>query len=68
MSAPAASALSPKEVAQQLGFCTKTVLSLIKRGELAPVYRINKRVIRVPQEAVDRYLKACTLDAECSSG
>ena len=53
--------LSPKEVSQQLGFCTKTVLRLIKEGKIAPVYRINKRVIRVPQQAVDRYLYDCRM-------
>lgn len=52
-------ALSPKEVAQQLGLCTRTVLKRINTGEIAPAYRINKRVIRVPQSAVTAYLTRC---------
>ena len=50
-------ALSPKEVAQQLGLCTRTVLKRIHSGEIAPAYRINQRVIRIPQSAVTEYLK-----------
>jgi len=49
--------LSPKEVAQQLGLCTRTVLKRIHSGEIAPAYRINQRVIRIPQSAVTEYLK-----------
>lgn len=52
-------ALSPKEVAGQLGLCSKTVLSRVRDGSIQPVYRINKRVIRIPQEAIDNYLTAC---------
>ena len=52
-------ALSPKEVAGQLGLCSKTVLSRVRDGSIQPVYRINKRVIRIPQEAIDNYLPAC---------
>jgi excisionase family DNA binding protein len=52
--------LSPKEVAQQLGLCSKSVLKLINKGSIHPVYRINKRVIRISQQAVDDYLKACS--------
>lgn len=52
-------ALSPKEVAQQLGFCTRTVLKRIHSGEITPAYRINKRVIRIPQSAVTEYLNRC---------
>lgn len=51
--------LSPKEVAQQLGLCTKTVLTRIKSGDIHPVYRINKRVIRIPQSSIDAYLARC---------
>ena len=58
------STLSPKEVAQQLGLCTKTVLKRVREGSIQPVYRINKRVIRIPQEAIDRYLTAC--QSSCS--
>ena len=50
-------ALSPKEVAQQLGLCTRTVLKRIHIGEIEPAYRINQRVIRIPQSAVTEYLK-----------
>ena len=50
-------ALSPKEVAQQLGLCTRTVLKRIHSGEIEPAYRINQRVIRIPQSAVTEYLK-----------
>ena len=50
-------ALSPKEVAQQLGLCTRTVLKRIHSGEIAPAYHINQRVIRIPQSAVTEYLK-----------
>lgn len=62
MSTQTSPTLSPKEVAQQLGLCTKSVLVLVKAGDIAFVYRINKRVIRIPQEAVDNYLKACASD------
>lgn len=50
---------SPKEVALQLGFCTKTALKLIKNGQIRPVYRINARVIRIPESSVQAYLKRC---------
>ena len=53
-------ALSPKEVAQQLGFCTKTVLKLVKKGQIRPVYRINARVIRIPESSLQAYLKRCS--------
>lgn len=49
--------LSPKEVALQLGFCTKTTLKLIKNGQIGPVYRINARVIRIPESSIQAYLK-----------
>ena len=52
-------ALSPKEVAQQLGLCTRTVLKRIDSGEIEPAYRINQRVIRIPQSAVTEYLNRC---------
>jgi excisionase family DNA binding protein len=56
--------LSPKEVAQHLGFCSKTVLKLIKLGKIQPIYRINARVIRIPESSVKAYLKRCKdLDA-----
>lgn len=51
--------LSPKEVGLRIGLCSKTVLKLINSGDIAPVYRMNKRVIRIPEFAVDAYLKAC---------
>ena len=54
--------LSPKEVGLRIGLCSKTVLKLINAGEITPVYRMNKRVIRVPQFAVDAYLSACEAD------
>ena len=53
-------ALSPKEVALQLNFCTKTVLKLIKKGQICPIYRINRRVIRIPESSVRAYLKRCS--------
>ncbi|HAV14117.1 MAG TPA: hypothetical protein DCX06_11595 [Opitutae bacterium] len=53
------STYSPKEVAQQLGFCTKTVLSLIKKGQIHPIYRINARVFRIPESSVQAYLRRC---------
>lgn len=43
---------SPKEVALQLGFCTKTVLNLINKGYIQAIYRINARVIRIPESSV----------------
>jgi len=49
-------AYSPKEVAQQLGFCNKTVLKLVRDGKIAPVYRVNKRVLLIPPFAVERFL------------
>lgn len=48
---------SPKQVAGKLAVCTKTVLNLIDKGQLSPVYRINPRVIRIPRQAVDSYLQ-----------
>jgi excisionase family DNA binding protein len=66
MSDQAAPTLSPKEVALQLGLCTKTVLKLIKEEDIAPVYRMNKRVIRIPQASVDRYLRACAGHSEAA--
>ena len=65
MTESATIALSPKEVSLQLGFCSKTVLKLINQGSIAPVYRINKRVIRVPQQAVDQYLSTCRTQDYC---
>lgn len=53
-------AKSPKEVAQDLGFCTKTVLNLIKNGHIQPIYRINARVFRIPQSSVQAYLDRCS--------
>ena len=53
------STYSPKEVAQQLGFCTKTVLKLVKKGQIQPIYRINARVIRIPESSVQAYLQRC---------
>jgi excisionase family DNA binding protein len=61
MTTPAAPRhLSPKEAAQQLGLSTRTVLKRVAEGRISPVFRINTRVIRIPQEAVDRYLADCT--------
>lgn len=54
------STYSPKEVAQKLGFCTKTVLKLIKNEDIQPVYRINPRVIRIPESSIGEYLKRCS--------
>ena len=51
--------LTPKEAAYQLGLSPKTVLKRIREGQIQPVYRINARVIRIPQEAVDEYLEIC---------
>ena len=51
--------LSPKEAAHQLGLSPKTVLKRIREGQIYPVYRINARVIRIPQEAIDEYLDIC---------
>ena len=53
------STYSPKEVALQLGFCTKTVLKIVKRGQIYPIYRINARVIRIPESSVQAYLRRC---------
>ncbi len=51
--------LSPKEASYQLGLSTRTVLKRIREGQIYPVYRINARVIRIPQEAIDEYLDIC---------
>ena len=56
--------LSPKEVGLRIGLCSKTVLKLINSGDITPVYRMNKRVIRIPQFAVDAYLRACEAGAQ----
>jgi len=56
MSSDSARALTPKEVAAQLGLCTRTVLNYIRSERIKPVYRLNARVIRIPQHAVDDYL------------
>lgn len=56
MSSDSARALTPKGVAAQLGLCTRTVLNYIRCECIKPVYRLNARVNRIPQHAVDDYL------------
>lgn len=47
--------LTPKEAAGRIGRCTKTVLQLIKRGDLAPVIRNARRgpgAIEIPESSL----------------
>lgn len=67
-SAPAASdailtekRFSPKEAATELKKCTKTVLSLISRKEIYPVFRNAKSgpgAIEIPESSIRSYQRA----------
>lgn len=48
--------LSPAQVGNTLGLHQQTVLSLIRRGELA-AYRVGSKTIRVRPEDLEDYLK-----------
>jgi Helix-turn-helix domain len=51
---------TPGELAQKLSRSTKTVLNLINTKQIWPVFRYNKRVIRIPNSSVKEYLKRVT--------
>ena len=44
-------------VAQRLGIGKSTVRAEIRAGRIAPVQKLGHRTIRIPQTAIDRYLK-----------
>lgn len=48
--------LTPAEVADLLRLDIRTIYRLVKDDELAPVYRIGHRTIRIPQATLDAYL------------
>ena len=47
---------SPKELAAILGLSTKTELKRIAEEEIAPICRMNRRVIRTPKATLDNYI------------
>lgn len=47
--------MTPKEVASELGCHVKYVLAEIKRKRIAPVFKVNARVIRVPRSTFESY-------------
>lgn len=52
--------LGPKEIARELNCSVDFVLEEIRRCRLAPVVRLNRRVIWVRRSVVDNYIKAKT--------
>ena len=44
-------------VAQRLGLGKSTVRALIRTKKIAPVQKLGHRTVRIPQSAMDRYLK-----------
>jgi excisionase family DNA binding protein len=57
---------SPGEVAQKLGCSTRTVWTLIQRGDLESVRLGQLR--KVPAEAVDQYVAKLRKAAQAASG
>jgi len=53
--------IKPKEAARHLRCATAFILSEIRAGALAPVMRINSRVILIPEETFTRYTKGKTV-------
>jgi excisionase family DNA binding protein len=47
--------LTPKEVAGVLGCHVDFVLKEIKLRRMRPVFRVNQRVIRIPESTVEKY-------------
>lgn len=59
-------AWSPAEIADQLGLKYRTVLSLIRSGQLGALH-VGQHYI-VPDVELERYLRSARLDAgECAS-
>ena len=46
---------TPKEVASVLGCHIDFVRAEIKFRRMHPVYRVNKRVIRIPETTLEKY-------------
>ncbi len=47
---------SPAEAAKELGVSKVTVLNLIKNNKIDPIYRVNQRVIQIPQSTLESFL------------
>jgi excisionase family DNA binding protein len=54
MSPPNATFLSPRQLAERLGFHVESVRRLLRQGRL-PSVRIGRR-LRVPADALDRFI------------
>ena len=52
--------LSPAQVGERLGLERHAVARLLRPGAIWPVARLNRKTIRIPASAVQRYLKSCT--------
>ena len=50
--------LSPKQAASEIGCSVRFILAEVRRRRIRPVYRFNKRVIVIPQGALDSYRAA----------
>ncbi len=52
--------LSPGEIGERLQLERHAVARLLRPGAIWPVVRLNRKVLRVPESAVARYLQAHT--------
>jgi excisionase family DNA binding protein len=58
MSAREPDLLSALQVAERLSISVRTVQRMVKRGELPPPIRYNRKLIRWPTSEIEAYLAA----------
>ena len=56
---PLDSLFSPEQAAERLGVSLATVWRLVRRGKIAPTYKLGHRTTRIPAAALARYLEEC---------
>jgi excisionase family DNA binding protein len=53
--------LSVAEVAERLSVDQSTVWRWVKKGKIAPVRKLGRRIVRIPVSAVNKFLEAQTV-------